>query len=636
MSLPIDIAKETAERLLSGRMQNLALQADARHILQSVNEHEENYSKFDIQLTEKATHIAYTLIACGCSIVEKSESIDDTEIGLSYLERAGKILYDTYKDNALAEDEKNHCLLIAGMSLYAAKQFSRAFIAISNVDVDFNVGQIVVCFIKKDFTSLIKKTNEVFFSSPPHSEERDLRLIGDWVIAHEIARCFMIASDYIFSGNDSAFGEIDKLLKKLQDIAIGDSRTLYWLTIRLLRIFFASFENSSLWNVLPPRLPSSNLTKSYIRLLGSFRSPVIELWPSQTDSLDMALGNNRGAVINLRTSGGKTRVAELAILQSLMTDPFSKILYLAPFRSLAFEVEHSLNKTFAPLGFSVTHLYGNATVGLSDFDFVQESNIIIATPEKAKALIRGGSGIEDDIKLIVIDEGHLLGADERLLRNEMFFIHLMEYASRKDMRVVLLSAVLPNADELADWIAKDTAMVAKSDWKPSLERRGLLLWNGNSVRLEWVGEDAPFNPNFVQKKPLGFSNRRKEFPNDKKEAVAATAVRMAESGTVMIFSARANSVEGLAKATLLALGNSPADFAWEKTEWDVFESICIECMGDNHTVLKAARKGIICHNNRLPSLLRIAIERLMRSKSPLIIIASTTLGQGVNIAFQQL
>lgn len=54
-------------------------------------------------------------------------------------------------------------------------------------------------------------------------------------------------------------------------------------------------------------------------------------------------------------------------------------------------------------------------------------------------------------------------------------------------------------------------------------------------------------------------------------------------------------------------------------------------LGDSDIVLTAAKKGVICHNNRLPTLVRIAIERLMRSKAPLIIIASSTLGQGVNI-----
>lgn len=248
-----------------------------------------------------------------------------------------------------------------------------------------------------------------------------------------------------------------------------------------------------------------------------------------------------------------------------------------------------------------------------------------------KALIRCGSGIETEIKLIVIDEGHLLGSEERYIKNEMFLTLVKEYASRNQIRILLLSAVLPNSDNLAQWIAEDIDLVAKSEWKPALERLGLLFWNGNRVRLEWKSEGEPFNPNFIQKKTLGFGARRNPFPNDKKEAIAATAVRLAQNGTVMIYSARANSIDGLAKSVLLALGEQPKDYPWDKSLWNVFESVCAEELSNNDIILKAAKKGIICHKNRLPTLVRIVIEELMRSKSPLIIIASHTLGQGVNI-----
>ena len=213
----------------------------------------------------------------------------------------------------------------------------------------------------------------------------------------------------------------------------------------------------------------------------------------------------------------------------------------------------------------------------------------------------------------------------------MFLTHIKEFALRNKIRVLLLSAVLPNADDLAQWIADDSALVAKSDWKPSLERLGLLIWDGTRVRLEWKSEGEPFNPNFIQKAPLGFGRRRNLFPNSKNEAVAATAVRLAQNGTVMIYSARANSINGLAESVLLALGEHPKDYPWDSSLWAVFQSVCTEELSENDIVMLAARKGIICHCNRLPSLVRIAIERLMRSKPPLVIIASSTLGQGVNV-----
>ena len=60
----------------------------------------------------------------------------------------------------------------------------------------------------------------------------------------------------------------------------------------------------------------------------------------------------------------------------------------------------------------------------------------------------------------------------------------------------------------------------------------------------------------------------------------------------MIFSARANSIEGLAKSVLLALGEDPKDYPWDNNLWNVFESVCREELESNDIVLKAARKGL--------------------------------------------
>lgn len=491
------------------------------------------------------------------------------------------------------------------------------------------MGQIIIQFIKKDFNLLLQNASQIFFKLPV--ELPNIQSLDEWAISHEIARVFLIIIDFVQTGNKDNFKMIDDIFNKLLSIANESNLISFWLIIRLLRIILSTFHEASLWTILPPLLPSEYITKNYIQLLSGFVPPVTELWPSQVAALSIAVGENVGGVINLRTSAGKTRVAEIAILSTLSAHTMSKVLYLAPFRSLAFEVEQSLSKVFNPLGITVSQLYGGSTANLTDFELINESQVIIATPEKAKALIRCGSGLGAEIKLIVVDEGHLLGAEERYIKNEMFLTHINEFASQNQIRMLLLSAVLPNANELAEWFTDDTNLVAKSEWKPALERLGLLLWDGNSVRLEWKSNGEPFNPNFIQKTPLGFGSRRKLFPNNKKEAIAATAVRLAKTGTVMIYSAKANAIKGLAESVLLALGEHPNDFNWDSLLWNVFESVCKEELGDSDIILTAAKKGVICHNNRLPTLVRITIERLMRSKPPIIIIASSTLGQGVNI-----
>lgn len=628
MSIPTEHITKIIDDLSQERIINLVNQIDARRILQEVNETKENYPLFDPVLTEKAVHIGYLLLSCGCSLVENEDS--QTHKGLELLDKAGTILSNSFKYNA-NEDRKirDYNLLVAGMALYAAKQFSRAFIILSDVTPDFTIGQMVTQYIKKEFDKLQITLNRAFFAPPP--EQMDNQYFNEWVVTHEIARCFMVIVDFIYTGNDENYANVNEILDKLLILTSESNLTLYWLLVRILRIIFASFHNSSLWSILVPLLPDNDIAVKYIRLLSFFNPPVIEIWPSQAVALPLVLGVNKGAVINLRTSAGKTRVAEISILHTLSTNIMSKVIYLAPFRSLAIEIEQSLNKTFGPMGITVSQLYGGSTVNVTDIDLVKQSQIIIATPEKAKALIRCGTGLEKEVKLIIVDEGHLFGPEIRHIKNEMFLTHLKEYSSQNEIRMILLSAVLPNSKDLAQWIAEDMNLVATSRWKPALERLGLLLWDGNRVRLEWKSSGEPFNPNFIVKAPLGFSRRRNPFPNNKKEAIAATAVRMAQTGTVMIYSARANSIDSLAECVLLALGDNPEDYPWDHSLWNVFYCVCNEELGKSDIILKAAKKGVVCHSNRLPTLTRIAIERLMRSKSPKIIIASSTLGQGVNV-----
>ena len=121
------------------------------------------------------------------------------------------------------------------------------------------------------------------------------------------------------------------------------------------------------------------------------------------------------------------------------------------------------------------------------------------------------------------------------------------------------------------------------------------------------------------------------FPESKTEGVAATAVRLAELGPVLVFTGQARWVPSMAKAILLAFGPDEPFYPWPATEWRLFEAVCKEELGDNPFELAAARVGVICHSNKLPPQIRISIEKLMAKCPPRIIVATTTLGQGVNI-----
>jgi hypothetical protein len=77
---------------------------------------------------------------------------------------------------------------------------------------------------------------------------------------------------------------------------------------------------------------------------------------------------------------------------------------------------------------------------------------IFAGRAKAKAIFRAASELFERVRLIIIDEGHLVDASDRLIRNELFVDHLRAFARISGARILLLSAVLPNSGELVEWV----------------------------------------------------------------------------------------------------------------------------------------------------------------------------------------
>lgn len=628
MTLPAQNARQLAQSIRSESIRNFIAQSKAKQILRQVHETPENYPSFTPDVDDRVTFIAYAHLSAGCSLIE----LGHTNEGHTELHAAADILESAHRAEIANQSSALHSL-IGAMAFYACGQYSRAFVMIGNIEGVTPSARIIASFLHKDRPRLITKLNEVLLAPTPTFD--DTSQFNDWAITICIGRSVALANEHAISGQQELLANADAVLHDAMTISEGASHPSFWWIARLLRLMFQDYGNNSLWTMLPPFFGGDGTSQvdKYVKLLAFQNPPVTELWQSQVAALQLALdAQNQGGVINLRTSAGKTRVAELAILHTLKTNPSAKVLYLAPFRSLAFELERTFAKTLSPLGYSVSHLYGGARFSGVDRELVNEGHITIATPEKAKAMLRAAPELFDSVKLIVIDEGHLLGGNERNVRNELFLEHLRLLARHHGARILLLSAVLPNAEDLAAWIGGSPDALVKSDWKPSAERFGKLRWTGKGVSIEWLGGEQCFNPHFVEFKeiPKGKKTTR-TFPESKTEAVAATAARLAELGPVLIFAGQARWVPSMAKAVLLAFGSSAPAHPWPETEWNLLEAVCKEELGDGSFELAAARVGVICHSNKLPPQVRISIEKLMAKCTPRIIVATTTLGQGVNI-----
>jgi replicative superfamily II helicase len=622
-----------------GVIQNFIAQANSRYILLNTSESAENFPPYTIR-DNNLSILAFYYLEIGATYAE-NQSLDLSRVPL---EKGATILEHIHGSEANRAELSIYYVLVSALAYYAGFQYSKSYILINKIETTTVIAQLVAYFLRRNYVGLKQLVEELSIdedytdNSLSDGDETDS---ADRIYEITIARALYAYVGYFETGAAERLETARQQLLLLKEISELKSEPSIWWIVRLLIIISEGFNEAALWNALAKHFDITDQTvKDYIHAL-VYQSPmgIYELFITQRKSLPTVLDpTNESCVVTIPTSSGKTRIAEIAIVDCLLKAPDKKVLYIAPFKSLAFEVENSLEPTLMTLGFQVSHLYGGSLFSKVEQSATDEASLIIATPEKAKAITRGNNDIADQIGLIIIDEGHLLGPDKRLIVNEAFYEELRFIANKNGAKFLLLSAVLPNADELAEWLAGSPEAVFKDTWRPSDERFGILDWTGNQVNLEWINNDVTrpsFNNKFIVKEsiPLVGRQRKPRFhPGDKNEAVGATAYKLRNFGTVLIFVGRKQSVFVIAEAYEKCLPvNSPAHNYKNSIDWKAYELACVETYGENNDWLTYAKKGILCHHGALHTDVRLPLERLMRNSKPLVVISTSTLGQGVNL-----
>lgn len=583
---------------------NTYAQANAKHILMSVDTEPEDYPKFNLKLSDQVDAQAYLFLLIGVSLYET-----DQEQSVFAFEKGAQLIEYNHSDVINRVSTSNYNILVGALAYYCARQYSKSFVLLKKIEGLTKIAQLIKLFLSKDFIPLRQLLNDILLVERKEVDQyEDCQLII-------FAESFSLFLRYIETGNNELMSSALGNLRSLQRLAEIDNTPDKWWLYRLMFIVANTVRQNSLWTCLKDLDIHHNLTSQYIRsLVYRPKHPIVELFPSQIASLSKVLSDS-GAVVCLPTSSGKTRIAEIGILQTFIKDIRAKVLYIAPFRSLAYEIEDSLAKVFQPLGISITHLYGGTVFSRFDQELIEESQLIIATPEKAKAILRANKSLFDAIKLVILDEGHLLGLEDRYLSNEMFTEELKQTIKNNGGKLILLSAVLPNPESIAEWIAESPSDYVTNSWRASTRRFGLMSFTGNSVDIDWMSEPRGFNRHFVDR------------VTTKYEAVAKTAKKLSKIGSVMVFVAQARYVLSQGRA-IDSVVTEMVDWG-DSLEWKEFELACRESKQDE--LYEFAKKGIMCHSNRLPLEVRRTMESLLRVGKARYVVATNTLAQGVNI-----
>jgi helicase len=217
--------------------------------------------------------------------------------------------------------------------------------------------------------------------------------------------------------------------------------------------------------------------------------PFAKFNPAQSGMLEY-VATDKNVVITSPTASGKTTMIEM--FASYTFSLGKKAIYLSPLKSLS-------NEKLADWE-QIEHAFSNKKIGILTGDFAKstaqmsrlnESDMLILTSEMLDSCTRLAKESNVDYKwlfetgCLIIDEAHLIGeAGDRGHRLESAIIR---FASQcPNARIILLSATMPNLDELVSWIQSLTnreTILYKSNYRPcSLEM--------HFIKFEAKGKDV--------------------------------------------------------------------------------------------------------------------------------------------------
>ncbi len=221
-----------------------------------------------------------------------------------------------------------------------------------------------------------------------------------------------------------------------------------------------------------PEVPTS-LTSQLMRILG-----YTSLFPPQQQALDAGVEHGYSILLASPTASGKTFIAMTGIVNTLKRDG-GRAFYTVPLRSIASMIYRDF-KILEKLGLSVKVSIGDYTAGAPMAD------IVVTTYEKLDSMIRNQPSILEEISAVVVDEIHYVGDTKRGPLLETTIAKILTLGSPQ---VIGLSATVPNAREIAEWIG---ARPVISDWRPvplkeGVYKSGVIHWaTGGEQRVDSV------------------------------------------------------------------------------------------------------------------------------------------------------
>ena len=407
------------------------------------------------------------------------------------------------------------------------------------------------------------------------------------------------------------------------------------------------------------------------------------VWPNHRKAIAEGFHQTGvSSVVVLPTGAGKTTVSSLKIAGVLARG--KKVAFLAPTHALVDQLTEDLQEMFP-------REIMNSVVS-SDFDLLLGDDaafqdIEVMTPERCLAMLSFAPEAFADVGLLVFDECHLLSPQTgKICRALDAMLCILAFAeTTPDADLLLLSAMVRNGTELADWLGsltKRRSLAVDLLWKPSRQARGVVIYEEaelNASRTRAWEQQAAADAKAVRPakdlravaqreltaRPYGIWGLQHNWhsiedgkawcvttllleapvqlvgsiergPLNLKPNANQVAARLASTASLrklktIVFVNTKRDAVSVAREIAIELGAQISATEAESERWDALE---IE-LGDLKHALVTRGHCAVPHNSSMLRLERDLAERMFkRNDGANVIVATPTLAQGLNLPAQ--
>lgn len=645
-------------RQLIPRMEKLLANPEFQSELAQVRSKATLQTIGDIETSPRWTYIAnrFSRNSAAAMYALETEAIEDPSSAGVHEHQARQVALAWESLAKLAEGTTRPVALLNAALSYelAGYQANAAYLAKElGSDSELGVLSLVASFLQRRLITTRQASDQILRNQPdPELPLETLAFeLGGVVLGDSLSK----ACRFFLNGDQSSIDEALKLLAESANLFGSIGAPLQANITYGVQAVLPLMRQRSMWSRLHKHVEGSEVWKRYLTLIArGTRGPssrgVTELWPSQIQVIDSGiLGSNNSAIVRLPTGGGKTRIAEMAIIDTIQRFPKAKCVFVAPYRALAYEVERTLGAVLNDLGYRVSSVIGSYESDEFEEFLLKTADLLIVTPEKLDLVLRLHPQIMVQIKLVVLDEIHVIDDESRGVKFEILLSRIK--ARLPNSRFLVMSAVIPDStlEGFATWLAGSANRSVSSDWRPTIQRIARFEWQNTKgvIRFE-NDEEMPalntFVPGVLQRRSYSFVHpdtrrrRTRNYPQPEKgDTVADLAYVFSEQGPVLVFCTQPNWVDSVCKKILESsiayrkMTNSPVHPHFVNSTQTASLDLAREWLGEEHIVTKSLSQGIAPHHGRLPNAVREAIEADCRAEKYKVIVATNTLAQGVNL-----